>query len=397
MKHPLFPYQIVIAVASGTIGGIIAILGELRDDLGFSNIGIGLIVAAGFFAAFVSQIALARYADRGYGRELATVGAAISAMALLAMVFADTVIMWVLCRAALGFATGMIMPGLRRAASVLDPAKAGENLGRLVTADIVGFIMGPMLAATLVWLGDLRTPFLVFGFGMILFLPVVSRLPRDQGVRDTSKGSPLELLRIRRLQGALILMFGYFVLIGFFEAVLPVMFKDRGGGSAATGIAFTVLALPMMFVSTRAGRTADRVGAAKIAVIGMGLSGLAAMSYGFLPGIVLPCIMMGTFGIADGYGFTGGQVAVSRAVSEDRQAGALGLMGAFQVLGAGLAAIPAAILYEKTGDRVTWLVGGGFTLLLLGVGHWRLRGTEPVSTTVSASDLVIDLQPHTPD
>ena len=397
MKHPLFPYQIVIGVASGTIGGIIAILGELRDDLGFSNIGIGIIVASGFFAAFVSQVGLARYADRGYGREMASAGIAISALALFSMVFADTVVAWVISRAVLGFATGLIMPGLRRAASVLDPEKTGENLGRLVTADIVGFIMGPILAAGLVAAGGLRTPFLVFGIGMIFFLPVVWRLPRDKGALDTSKGSALELLRIRRLQGALILMFGYFVLIGFFEAVLPVMFKDRGGGSTATGIAFTVLAIPMVLVSTRAGRTADRVGAANVAVIGMALSGLAAMTYGFLPGIVLPCIVMFVFGVADGYGFTGGQVAVSRAVTEDRQAGALGLMGAFEVLGAGLAAVPASILYEQTGDRVTWLVGGGVTLALLGLGHWRLRGTEPVTTHLSARDLAIDLQPHTPD
>lgn len=396
MKHPLFPYQIVIAVASGTVAGIIAILGELRDDLGFSNTAIGIIVAAGFFASFVSQITLAPFADRGVGREMATIGIALSALALLAMVFVDSATGWVLSRAALGFATGLIMPGLRRAATVLDPEKAGENLGRLVMADIIGFIMGPIVAAILVYLGGLRTPFVVFAIGMVLFLPVVIRLPRDQGRRDTSRGSSLELLRIRRLQGALILLFGYFVLIGFFEAVLPVMFKDRGGGPMSVGIAFTFVAIPMVLVSTRAGRTADRVGAAKVAVAGMALSATAATSLGFLPGIIAPSIVMFLFGIADGYGFTGGQVAVSRAVPEERQAGALGLMGAFEVLGAGLAAVPAAMLYDRTGDRITWLVGGGITLLLLAIGHWRLRGTEP-ATTVSAADLAVDLQPHTPD
>lgn len=369
-----------MAMVGVSIGGIVAVLGELRDELDFEEFEIGVIVAAGFLAAFVAQVGFARYSDRGYGREMAVVGTAVSALALLVMVFADSVAAWSLSRATLGFAAGLITPGIRRAATVLDPDKVGENLGRLVVGEVLGFVLGPAVAAGLVAVAGIRAPFLVLSIGTALFLPFVMRLPTDSGVKDSGRGgASFDLLRIRRLQGALILIFGYFTLIGAFEAVLPVMFQDRGGSAVHTGLAFTVLALPMALVSPWAGRFADRVGPARVATWGMALVGLASMTYGFLPGIIFPVIVMGLVGIGDGFGFTAGQVAVSRAVAEHRQAGALGLMGAAEVLGAGLAAVPAGFIYGAFGAGLAWFCAGALALVLVLVGHLRLRGTDPVS------------------
>jgi len=213
---------------------------------------------------------------------------------------------------------------------------------------------------------------------MALFLPVVMRLPADKGQLDHSgRKNSYDLLSVRRLQGALILVGGYFMLIGAFEAVLPVMFQDRGGGATTTGLAFTVLGIPIALVSTRAGRTADRLGPPRVAIAGMAISAGAAMIYGLLPGLVLPILVMLVVGLADGYGFTAGQVAVSRAVPQDRQAAALGLMGAVEVLGAGIAAIPAAMVYERAGAELAWLATGMTVLVVLALGWLRLRGTEP--------------------
>ncbi len=380
-RRKVLPYQIVLVVVGASIGGIIAVLGELREELGFSETEVGILVAAGFLASFVAQVGFSRFSDRGYGREMATIGTIISAVALFMMVVADSILVWSLSRAAVGFAGGLIVPGVRRAVTVLDPDRVGENLGRLVVGEVLGFVLGPAIAAGFVAVSGIRAPFLVFAIGTALFIPFVMRLPADSGSKDADAGkTSLDLLRNRRLQGALILVFGYFMLIGAFESVLPIMFKDRGGGAVFTGIAFTAFAIPMALVSPRAGRFADRVGAAKVATTGIAVVGLSAMSYGFLPGLILLTIVMGLAGIADGYGFTASQVAVSRAVPEHRQAGALGLMGASEVLGAGLAAIPAAALYGRFGAEVVWPIIGGSTLLVVLIGHLRLRGTEPVGT-----------------
>jgi predicted MFS family arabinose efflux permease len=312
---------------------------------------------------------------------MAVAGVLLGAISLAIMTFADGLLLWVVARTALGFGGGLLLPGMRRAATVLDPEHAGENLGRLIVGEVIGFTIGPVIAAVLVQIGGIRLPFAVMAVGLFAFVPFVARLPDDEGRTTDHVEHSFDLLSLRRLQGALILVFGYFLLLGAFEAVVPLMIQDRGGGALETGIALTIFGVPIALVSTHAGRTADRVGGAKVAMVGMTVSAAVTVTYGFLPGIWPLVAVMLIAALADGYGFTAGQVAVSRAVTEQRQAGALGLMGAAEVLGAGLAALPAAALYGEFGSRTTWLAASAVSLVCLAIGGLRIRSTEPVTPT----------------
>ena len=380
LDRDLLPFQLLMGVTAGGIGGIVTVLGELRDELGFSGFGIGIMVASGFVAAFLSQVTLARLADAGHARVMATVGIALSAVAMLMMVFAVDLELWILSRAALGFAGGLILPGVRRAASVHDPVRAGENLGRMVVAETTGFIFGPSLTALLVWLGGIRLPFAVFAAAMLLFLPVAVRLPPDRGLLDRSgRATSFDLLRGRRLQGALTIVGGYFMMVGAWESVLPVMFADRGAGAALTGIAFTMVALPIMLVGARAGRLADRVGPVRVTMAGLVVVSVSTMTFGVIPGVIPIAGVMTLVGFADGYGFTAAHAVVARAVAEHRQAAALGLMGASEVAGAAISALPAAWMYESHGSGPTWAAVGLTVLVLVVAGWLRIRGTVPAS------------------
>ena len=164
------------------------------------------------------------------------------------MAVVDSVLLWSVSRALLGFAGGLVLPGLRRAATVLDPDNVGENLGRLIVGEISGFVLGPVAVALVVQVAGLRAPFLLLGVLSILFLPFIARLPEDTGEKDKGSSHSFDLLKVRRLQGALILIFGYFVLIGAFEAVLPVMFTDRGAEPWFIGVAFSAFAVPIVVV-----------------------------------------------------------------------------------------------------------------------------------------------------
>ncbi|MDW3179781.1 MAG: MFS transporter [Acidimicrobiia bacterium] len=379
LQTDLLPFQVVLFASSAAVAGIIPLLGELRDTLGFTETSIGIVVAAGFLGSFVAQVGLSRFADRGYGRQMVTSGVAVAALSLFAMAFAEQLWIWILLRALLGFATGLVVPGVRRAAAVHDPARVGENLGRLVVGDMTGFLLGPVAAALIERAFGFRAPFLALTIVMLLFLPFAARLPADRGALDESgRKNSFDLLRIRRLQGALILVLGYFSLIGAWESVMPVMFADRGGSPLATGIAFTLLGIPMVLFSTLAGRTADRVGPPKVAVGALAIIAVSTMAYGFIDSIAWLVGFQGVLGVADAFGFTATQVAVSRAVPQERQASALGLMGGVQVLGAGLFAFPAAALYQSTNEEVTWVVVGLVMLGLIALGVLRLRGTQPV-------------------
>lgn len=370
----LLPFQIVIGVTTAGVGGIVAVLGQLKEQFGFSETGIGLIVAAGFLASFVSQTLLASQADRGHARRMVVSGVVVAVAALLVMAVGRDVVAFVAARAAFGFAGGLILPGVRRAAAVLDPERVGENIGRLVVGEIGGFLVGPIVSGVLVEVGGLRLPFLVFAAVLAAFVPFVLRLPPDRGAIDTSGHRvAFDLLARPALQGALVLVAAYFGFVGAFEAVIPVMYADRGASALATGLAFSTFAIPVVALSTRAGRTADRIGPDRVAVAGITVVATSGFLYGLLPGYVWPAALMGVAGVADAFGFTAVQAAVARSVPEERQAAALGLMGAVQVLSAGLAAVPGATLYDRTGATTTWLIVPVGTLAVIGVAAVRLR------------------------
>ena len=379
-RGELLPFQAVIAVSGASIAGIVAMLGELRGELGFTEGQIGITVAFGFLGSFLSQISLSRFADQGHARIMATVGVAVGGLGMIALAVFESFIAWSVLRAVIGFAGGMTTPGLRRAASVLDPENAGENLGRLVAGEMSGWMLGPLVAALLALQWGFRAPFLVFGVAMLLFVPLVLRLPPDRGSIDTSRRkTSFDLLRTRRLQGALLLVVGYFGFIGAWESVVPVMFTDRGGSPLTTGFTFTLLGIPMILFAVRAGRTADRYGPPRIAIAALFAIALTTMTYGLLPGLWPLVLVMGLAGVFDAFGFTANHVAVSRSVPEGRQAAALGLMGATQVLAAGITAYPAALLFERTGERTTWIVVGLGMIAMIGLAAQRFAGTEPVA------------------
>jgi MFS family permease len=159
------------------------------------------------------------------------------------------------------------------------------------------------------------------------------------------------------------------------------MFRDRGATTLTTGIAFTLLAVPIALVGPLGGRTADRVGPPRVAIVSISIVAASTATYGFIPGINLLVLFWIVIGVADGFGFTAAQVAVSRAVPEERQAGALGLMGATEVGAAGLAAIPSAALYDAVGEDWMWVTVSVVTLGIVGLSGLLIRGTTPVSST----------------
>jgi MFS family permease len=363
-----------MGVTSAGVGGIVALLGELRSTLGFSETAVGLIVSAGFLASFAAQVGLASYADRGHARRLVITGVAGAIAALVLMTVAHSVVLWVIARAAFGFAGGLILPGVRRAAAVADPQRVGENLGRLIVGEIGGFLIGPVAAGVLAEVGGIRLPFATFAVLFTIFLPFVWRLPADRGRIDTSgRLVAVDLLRLRSLQAPLMLIAAYFGLIGAFEAVVPVMYGDRGASALVIGLLFSTFAIPIVVISPRAGRLTDRVGPERVAITGITLVAASSSIYGVLPGYIIPACLMGMAGIGDAFGFTAVQAAVARAVPEERQAGALGLMGAAEVLAAGASAVPAAVLYDRVGAERTWGAVSAGTLSVIAVAVLLFR------------------------
>ncbi|MFW2382164.1 MAG: MFS transporter [Acidimicrobiales bacterium] len=365
----LLTWQAIFALAAAAIGGVTAVLPLLRDTHNLATTTVGVIAGAGFLAAFVGQGFLAPLAEHWPRRPLIVAGLGITVLGLLGMAIGENAWQFVLARVAIGCGTGVVVPTVRAVVAGSDPDRLAENQGRLVVGEMFGFVAGPAVTAVLAELFGLSVAFLVLAAALALFLPVAFGLP---DIRPTISGLEREsvrmLLRRRRLRGVVMMMGGYALGLGTFEAVLPLQVSDLGVSTAGIGLFVTVFVVPIAFSSVVGGRVADRLGAQPIAAVGMIAGSALFMLLGVAPGLISLGVILGLAGVADGFGFTAALAVASAAVPLDRQATALGVVGATEVLLAGMATIPAAWLFDRYGASVTWLVMGGIMTLVVSIG-----------------------------
>ena len=82
------------------VSAVFVLLAELEDRYDLSTGSLGLIAGSAFAAALVTQLGLARYADRGYGLLLLRAGVAMAAVGLLWFAAATELWQFVAARAA---------------------------------------------------------------------------------------------------------------------------------------------------------------------------------------------------------------------------------------------------------------------------------------------------------
>ena len=69
---------LVVGLTMAGVGSVFALLAELEDRYGLPTASLGWIAGSAFVAALVTQLTLARYADRGYATLLLRAGVAAS-------------------------------------------------------------------------------------------------------------------------------------------------------------------------------------------------------------------------------------------------------------------------------------------------------------------------------
>ena len=372
----LAPYFLILFGSSAGLGSIIVLLAEIRSELGFTDTGIGLAIAAGFAAAFVANISMAPHADRGRAPAMLRGGLALGVVGMVVLAVGQDLWHYVLGRAVFGFALGTAGPAARRTVIVADPTNLGRNMGRLGAWDVGGFVAGPMIASLLAGIGGFRFTFWSMAVALATLLPVSFRAQPDTAARDEEGLGLKGLLRIRRLVGAFFVVAAYFVFIGAFEAVWVLEMDTRGATQTTLAVGITLAALPIALLSPLGGSLAQRYGARRWAIGGLASITLLTTFYGVVPGVAaLVAITMAT-SVMEGFTFPSAPMLVAAAVAENRQASAQGLMGAVEVATAAVAAMIIAMIYDSHGDLTAWIVTASTMAILLLIGAILTRPTD---------------------
>ena len=374
-------------------GVLFTIVGDYRAAYGMTETEIGLIIGLGFLSAFVAQLLIAPIADRGRARQVVILGVLVNVVGLLLMGFGESTLPIVIGRLISGVGIGAAGPAIKRIVILAHPANLGENLGRLLAADVFGFAAGPAVSALLVGTFGLSSPFVVVAAATLITVVLSLRVHVIETAQASTQRLAMDLIRLRPVAGGLALGAGSFLMIGAFDALWDVVHEDLGTPNFLANLGITLFAIPLIILGPIGGRWAQRVGPYKIAAAGLMFASVLMASYGWLPnGSWIFSIAM-FHAIGDGLTISAAGVAVSMAVTEDRQAAAQGLLGGSQALAAGITAPIIGWTYQHYGRGPAYLTASVGMVLLTLIGmtlaydtwrHQRFRGA-----TIAAKQSVV--------
>ena len=376
-------------VLNASTSVVFALISDLQDATGLSTSSLGLITATGFLVGLVAGLILAPLADRGWAKRLLLGGLALAAVGGVAFALAESLGALLAARAMVGAAAGSFIPAARAITAGFDPARAGENLGRLARIDLAGFATGPIIGGVLFSVVGLRGTFVFFAaVAAIAFVLLIPRsLPSLATSAESSRPS-LTLLRHRRVVVATLLALAVFLPVGVFDSLWDRYLTDLGGSNLVVGLTFALYALPFVALTAYGGRLADRVGHVRISLCGLALLAPLTALYGTFRSIPVLVLLPMLEAVGQAATVPASQAAMAAACPPGRAAAGQGLAGATQLAGAGAAALLAAPTYEAYGPTAlfaaTAVVMGALAVLAL-ILHSSANRADALEGQVSAA------------
>jgi MFS family permease len=375
--------------ASG-YGVMFTVLDEFRDQYGIGEGALGLIVAMGFLSSFVAQVTLAPLADRGHARVMIVLGMVFNVAGLLGMAYGSTFIVLLTARFVMGVGVGLAYPAARRIVILAEPDRLGQNLGRMLAADVAGFAVGPAISAVLVGPFGIAAPFLLIAVLTVAIYPLIARthVAETDADAEIPPRFAFDLLRIRPYLAALSMGAAVFMMIGAFDALWALVLDDLKASDLIANLGITLFAVPMVLFASIGGRLAQTIGPFRLGTFGLLVGAAAMFAYGHAPSGGIMLIFSLIHATNDGFTVSSCGVAVGLVVPGDRQASAQGLLGGVETLMAGITATVIGQVYEHFGRTVAYTSCAAAMLALIICGAvlsgsaWSMRDTPKQEAAV---------------
>ncbi len=366
-------FGVLLASLAAGYGVLFTIVDDYKNEYGLGETEIGVVIGVGFIAGFLAQVFVAPIADRGHARTVVLAGVAINVVGLLLMALGTSLVPILAGRFVSGIGIGAASPAVRRIVILADPSNLGQNLGRVLAAEVFGFALGPAISAVLVGPFGIPAPFIVVAASTAILLPFVARVHVEETTQTASRHLAFDLLRIRPFAGAVVLGAVVFVMIGAFDALWALVHDELGTTEWIANVGITLFALPLIFLGPPGGRLAQTFGPFRLATIGLFAGSFFMFMYGLLPtgGLIFAVAMV--HALSDGLTISSTGVAAGMVVPDHRQAGAQGVLGAAQAVSAGVMAVVTGVVYESLGRTAAYVTCAAVMVAMTATGAWLAR------------------------
>lgn len=378
-------------VSSGAMA-LFPLLPALQDSLGIPTSAIGIIAASGFVGSLIAEIGLAPLADRGRARVLGVGGVLVVAASLVGSALATQAWHLAVGRGVGGVGVGMFTAAATALLVRSSPARAGELLGRLSAAELVGVAVGPLAAGLLLAVAEPGA--ILAGVGAVVALGVIAVVPAfvepvNGEIADETRSplplTGLDLLRSGRVVGIVLLFSAIWATTGAYDGIWPRFMTDIGADPVLTGASYALFALPYVLIAGAAGRFADRRGGVRGFLFGAAVQVPIVVLYGFL---INPWVATG-FAVVESTGqafaVIGAAAALAHTVPPARAGASQGLMRAAGLVAATLAAAASGAVYEAGGAIALFGGTGLVVVVLAGVGLALIRASRTSERTAGTS------------
>lgn len=352
---------------AAALGVVFVFFEDVQTIYGLSDLQVGLIAGSGFGASFVVQLALAPFADRGQTAKLAVLALVTGVIGLIGFGFGNTVLILAISRALGGVGLGLFTLLARKALLGVDAAGGGAKLGILLSSGVGGFIVGPLIGATLEPLG-FETPFIVMSVVLVLVgVPATraimnSKVATSPSVDYSDMG---KLLRRPKVQAALMVQVIIFGFIGIFNSSIDRFLTDLGASTGMVAFVVLVVGAPLVVLPRFAGRLAERLGGATVMIPALLIFIPAMFGYGLAPTVWVAMLAGLLHGSGESFASIAAQVLVLEVTGAERAAVGSALLDAAGLIAATITAFLAPLIYGSVGKTMFLFAGVGG--LVLGV------------------------------
>jgi len=370
-RRPPLALLLVASVVLGASAGLVfPLLPELQKAYHLPTWSLGVMSAATFFTNVTTQLVLGGQADRGRARLMVLGALGLSTVALVWFGFGTTLLAFTGARALSGVAIGMFTPAARAIVAMSDPARVGQRLGRLASADLGGFIAGPVIGVTIVQVTSLKTPFWIFAALVAATLVALAASPFPAAgplrTRPAGQRTSVDLLRHGSVRVAVLLSVALFLPVGVYDSLWSRYLEDRGASALFTGLSLTGYGIPFVVLAALGGRVADRFGPVRSCLATFWVIVPVVFVYGLLPRPGLIITMAFVDAVFQAIAIPASQAAMVEACPPGRIGAGQGLAGASAQLAAGCTALVAAPVYGRWGAAVVF-GGASVTIAVLAV------------------------------
>jgi MFS family permease len=330
-----------------------------RDELGASDLGVGIAVGAGSLGAILASAPAGRLADRRGRRAVMLVGAAAMVGGYVALALGPPLSLLVVIRVLAGAGDAAFVVAAISSATDLAPrARQGEAVSLITIASYLGLTVGPV-AADLV-LGDGRFALVwLFAAGCVA-LPALAALNLGETRPETDEEAPAGWLPPRSALHPGLLVFIGLLGFGGFNAFAALYAREIG--FERPGLVFGLFGLVVVLVRTFGRRLPDRLGARSTLRLSFLFlaAGLATVGlWNDVPGLFLGTVL---FAAGQALVYPSAVLLAIESTSPAERSAVLGSVGAFVDVALGVGAFALGAVAEVSGYGEAFLVSGAIAL-----------------------------------